>query len=274
MNSDGIRKLYDVKLIEEDKQHFYLIGDDPTYYPGVTGALGMMSKPALMPWTAKSVGEYIVSKIKQFEGAHDDRFLDLLLRRGKKQAKFIKNSAANLGSRLHAAMNTALTGGDGVGIEITKDMAIAMASFKWWIENNKEVEIISGDIKIGSKRYKCGGSLDLLGRDRSTGKIIVLDFKTGKSIWPEHAFQTSAYAYFLEEQYGLPYTPDCQIIRFDQKQVAFELRKVENVTKCFANFLSCLSLYNNARGNPFSTQETIKRDVSIKNRKTKETIKL
>src|ERR1700680_2531531 len=99
---------YNVELVEKDDEHWYRVDGKDTLFPGVTGILNCISKPFLQQWAAKEAGLYmqkIITKIRNAQRNYknvnrnfmDDKFLDLLVKRAKKQHRFIKEKAAEVG---------------------------------------------------------------------------------------------------------------------------------------------------------------------------------
>lgn len=60
---------------------------------------------------------------------------------------------------------------------------------------------VASEIAVGSRKYKFGGRIDILARDRK-GRLILIDFKTSKHVSPSFFAQVAAYKLAFEEQYG------------------------------------------------------------------------
>jgi len=255
--------LYEVKLIDQDDHHYYTIGEDPTLHPGVTGILDVLSKPQLLPWGAKCSAEYIANtlrKIRSAGGLQDrltDRFLDLLVKRAKKQHRFIKEKAARVGSDAHALFDRFIK--ENIDIE---EGAPYQASFEYFLET-EELEIIQGDSRIGSKIYSYGGSLDAIALDKD-GRFSLLDWKSGKSIWPSMAAQLAAYSFAMKETYGLDYYPKAMVVRFDKEERKYEKAKIRDVEHSFKVFEEALKLSNLLKIDPFIEKKTINSKRNVK----------
>lgn len=82
--------------------------------------------------------------------------------------------------------------------------------------------------------------------------ICILDWKTSNAIYPEYAWQVSAYAKAWEEMNDQPNSViEATVVRFDKKQAKFEVKKVASIEKSFEMFLNCLSLYNSRNESHF-----------------------
>ncbi len=247
-----LEPLYEVKLVEQDDQHYYTIGDDPTYRQGVTGILGVISKFALLPWTAKVTAEYIRSILLKTRGKGEftDRFLETLVKRSKKQPRFVKEKAATIGSNAHTLFDRFIKEKMELSDSPYKE------SFLHWVKTEK-LKIISGDIKIGSLQHSYGGSLDAVGEDEE-GNLWIADFKTGKNIWDTHAYQVGAYAQAMKETYGLDKLPNGVIIRFEKGKPQYERKEILNMSDCFNTFLHAKSLFEAERRDKFVNRQLVK----------------
>lgn len=70
--------------------------------------------------------------------------------------------------------------------------------------NKLEMSILGMELQLHGNRY--GGTLDLLVQAPSKNRIILLDFKTSKSVYDSHLIQLGGYSMLLEEIYGLTVT--------------------------------------------------------------------
>ncbi len=143
---------------------------------GVTTALGMLSKPALIPWAYK----------RGRDG------LELYESRDK---------AANIGTIVHERIMAYYKGYEIDNSNIAPDVWEAsnnsMKSFMEWAEpRNVKPEII--EEPMVSDVYGYGGTPDLYGI--MDGQKTLLDFKTGSGLYEEHFIQLAAYAHLIYEQ--------------------------------------------------------------------------
>ena len=75
------------------------------------------------------------------------------------------------------------------------------------------------------------------------GDLIVIDFKSGKSIYAYYALQLAAYCKAVEV------TCNCMepirhayVLRFNPNNANFDFVKVMDIDKCFSYFLNCIEL--------------------------------
>lgn len=249
---------YKVSLLEENDQHFYMVENIGVKLPGVTGTLNQVSKQALPAWTAREVAEYMRIKIEQLVLHPDHRttpkFLDLLVKRAKKQGTIVRNKAGGEGRKAHHLFDQAIQNN-----EFDSDETI-FRSFKFW-RSQEPLKIIQGDTKIASLRHGYGGSLDALAED-SSGNLWVIDFKTGKRIYDTHAYQVAAYSYAAFETFDLPAFPRGLVVRFNPKKVSFERREILDVHESFRCFRAALELQKGQQISHFDISEKMKMEVA------------
>ena len=243
---------YSVSLVEKDGQHFYTFNNQKTLYPGATGPLGIISKYHLIPWAAKETALYTQKVLRKTglifglsaKDLCNDRFLELLYKRSKKQHSIKKERAADIGTRAHKAIDEIIKGGTPI---IEKDTEFVVENFFAWYEQSG-MKIINGDTKVGSQVHGYGGSLDGVVQDEN-GKLYVLDFKTSNQIDPlGYSCQVAAYSFALKEMYGLYTAPDGIIVRFSKIKPEIEIVKVADIFRSFQDgFLPALTLYKHSQ---------------------------
>ena len=70
--------------------------------------------------------------------------------------------------------------------------------------NEAGMNILGMELEMHGSKY--GGTLDLLTHIPSKNRLILLDFKTSKSVYDSHLIQLGGYSLLLEELYGLTVT--------------------------------------------------------------------
>lgn len=246
-----LRPLYKVSLIEKDGQHFYSIDDIPTLFRGVTGILDIISKPALVPWSSKNTAEYIIKILKKVSGRSlSERFLETLYLRSKKQPRFVKESAARIGSAAHKTFDAILR------LEKEPGTTPFLDSFMYWLSKER-LKIVAGDTKVASIFYGYGGSLDALAVDEN-GDYVIIDFKTGNSIYDTHALQIAAYAQAFTETYSLGYLPEGVVVRYVKEKKKFERCEIRSIHDSFQAFSTAFDLLKLMERTQYKTKEIIK----------------
>lgn len=211
-------------------------------FPGVTGYLGVINKPALIPWARNEalacVERALLLRLENEYGIElNGEIIREIIAEAKKRPDKIKDDAADLGTLVHKYIDQIIQGE--MPPDLTPEMEPAVAAFiEWW--QKSKIELVRGDTKVASIIHKYGGSLDALGR--LDGEYVILDWKTGNGIYNEYALQVAAYANALWESYGIV----CKrgfIIRFSKKlPITFDVAEITSLEKSFQIFLAAKNL--------------------------------
>ena len=143
---------------------------------GTTTVTGILNKPLLVAW-ANNLG---------LKGIEVGKYVDDL---------------ANVGKLAHEMIHCHLTGkeldtSDYSKKDIDRAENAVISYFNW--EKGKNIKIILAEIPLVNERKQYGGTPDLYAE--VDGVKTLLDFKTSKSIWPEHLIQVvGGYKPMLEE---------------------------------------------------------------------------
>lgn len=89
------------------------------------------------------------------------------------------------------------------------------------------------------QRTLYAGTLDAEGY--VDGRLAIIDFKTGKAIYPEARFQTAGYEAARREESGKSYTR--WIIRLDKDTGECDPQQIDDMEKDFAAFLGAFEAY-------------------------------
>jgi len=142
---------------------------------GVTTALGILNKPALVPWAYN---------------------------RGKAGLELYgsRDKAANIGTIVHERIMAYYKGYEiddsNIAPDVWKLTDNCMQSFYQWAEpRNVKPELI--EVPMVSEKYQYGGTFDLLGV--MDGELTLLDFKTGSGLYEEHFVQVAGYMQLIRE---------------------------------------------------------------------------
>jgi hypothetical protein len=191
---------------------------DGTRLPGVTTVLGVLNKPALVPW-ANKLG---------LEGIDSSRYVD---------------ESAKIGTLAHYLVQRHLTKqapdlSQYGTFEVDKAENALISYFEW--EKSREIETIENEMPLVSESYRFGGTIDCY--CKIDGEIWLLDFKTGKAIYPEMLIQLAAYRQLLNEN-GYP-VDKAKILRIGRDETeGFEERTITNFDLQWELFKHCLEIY-------------------------------
>ena len=191
-----------------DRARFYRIeGRD---LPSVTTVLDIVAKPGLAPWYAQQERRWFEAAMLEVlakPGARDPEFVLAAVVEavsGLKAADRERQRAVTIGSAAHAGiewhLRTALGEDAGVSPVLPEAAAWAVESWKDWA---KTVGLEPLAIERTVYCLGCGyaGTLDLYARVK--GVLTVIDWKTGRAIYPEALLQNVAYRH-AAAQGGMP----------------------------------------------------------------------
>ena len=209
------------KVANRVKAHAKYSLQDGTLVPGVTTVLGILNKPALVPWANK------------------------LGLQGIEVGKFVDDKAA-IGTLAHQMIADYLRGETTDTSEYSK-MQIeqaenAVLSFLEWEKSHKLQPILVEEPMV-SERHGFGGTVDLIARLNDEPELCLIDFKTSKGIFPEMFVQVAAYRELaLEHEIDVRKVRILRIGRTDDE--GFEDKPVNHLAQRWELFLHCLAIYN------------------------------
>jgi len=189
--------------------------------PGVTTIIGILDKPALVPW-ANKMG---------LKGIDTRRYVD---------------DKADMGTLAHAKIIGELTGQE-VDISEYSQQQInsaenACLSFYAW-QKERRLTVIKAEKALVSEAYKFGGCYDIYGQIDDRPEL--LDLKTGSGIWEEHYYQIGGYLLLLEEHgYIVDRIRILNIPRSEDENFQEVILSGRMMTLAKDMFLDCLSIYN------------------------------
>ena len=192
-----VTELYDgeIELVFDEAKHRYLV--DGKYVPGVTTALGVINKPALIPWAVNKATKYIEDRITPGV-ALDEVEIDSMLRKAKWAHKDFTDEAATMGTKVHQYIESSMRGFAPMMPTNTKMRRAIKQFHEFWDE--ADIEVIDIEKPVYSREYGYAGTYDL--KCKLNGKLTVLDWKTGSGIYDTHILQGGAYAQADAEETG------------------------------------------------------------------------
>ena len=193
---------------------------DGKIVPGVTTVLGILNKPALVPW-ANNLG---------LQGISVKDYVDKL---------------AKIGTLAHYFVECDLRG-DEPDLDSYSPEEIRIAEtcllkyWDWKAENNPEPIMIEG--QLVSERFGFGGTIDLY--CEIGGVKWLVDLKTGKAIYPEQITQLSAYTALLKENgYKVDKVQILRIGRSEDEGFEPQEKTLRQLVPHWKIFKNCLEIY-------------------------------
>lgn len=94
----------------------------------------------------------------------------------------------------------------------------AYSAFEFWCKGT-QLQIIDCEVAVVSEAHRYGGTLDFIGR--LNDKLVLGDFKTSNSVYPEMLCQLVAYAKAYEETTGRKIDGGYHLLRFSKENGDF-----------------------------------------------------
>jgi len=204
---------------KKSKAHIRYQLPDKTPVPGVTTVLGILNKPALVIW-ANRLG---------LQGIDSSKYRDEMGDIGTLAHQMIVDYFNKL--------ETDTSDYSSNQIELAENCLLSF----WEWEKGHKIEVVMAETPLVSQEYGYGGTIDCF--CKLDGQPTLLDFKTGKAIYPEMFCQLAAYEQLLAEAGQLIEVTRILRIGRDADE-GFEERLVGKLDKHFELFKHCLAIYN------------------------------
>lgn len=244
-------KLYGGKVVLnfDEKRHIYSVGKKKAW--GTTSIIGVLDKPALLYWVANQTIGFIEKTLVPGKSL-DELEIKWMLDEAKKAFRVRRDKAADIGTLVHEWLERYIKAGVNKeklpALPTNKEMRHCLKGFFDWVKDNK-VKFIASEQKIYSKKYNYAGTFDASAI--VNGKRTIIDFKTGKGLYPEMKLQATAYLMAKEEEEKKTYPGGVILLRLSkenkEKRIeSFEAQQVQRkdlTNGLFDIFLACLKIY-------------------------------
>lgn len=174
-----------IKRINRGRGHSYLIDGKPAI--GVTTAMDVLGKPALINWAAKVTANYAVDRWSELTAEPPSKRLDLLMK-----ARFADvDQASKRGTEVHVLAEKLV---QGLEVDVPEELAGYVESTVKFLDEWEPQPMLTETV-IADRRWQYCGTTDGVFRLRN-GRIAIYDWKTGRTgLYPESALQLAAYAH-------------------------------------------------------------------------------
>lgn len=189
--------------------------------PGVTTALGVINKRALVGW-ANKIG---------LQGIKVHEYVDDL---------------ADVGTCAHYLVQCHLAGEtpdlqDFTPRQVDRAENCLISFFEW--ARDKEFDTIYSEKQLVSEQHHFGGTVDWYGQ--LNGRHIVIDIKTGKGLYDENDYQIAAYHHLVCVNGGpVDEARLLQVGRSEDEGFSEKMIPTRAIKPYFDVFLAALNLYN------------------------------
>ncbi|MCK9461622.1 MAG: PD-(D/E)XK nuclease family protein [Proteobacteria bacterium] len=206
---------------------------------GVTTFLGVLNKPALIPWAVGKAIDYISDEWKKIESGEvkfEDLDVNEILYNAEKAHTEEKDLAGEMGTAIHKWVEDYIKTGEVPNMpsypddaEFEKKVIQGVNAFLTWVEEN-DVKFIASEKFVYSKDHDFVGTLDIVAE--IDGELYVLDLKTSNGVYDEMRLQVAAYLKADEEESGVKYKGRW-ILRLSKEteEEYYEKAKVKNAKR-------------------------------------------
>lgn len=155
--------------------------------PGVTTVIGdVLAKPGLVTWAARATAQYAIDNWAHLSGLKSiPRYEEL-----QDAPNRTRNKAADQGKRIHALAEKVAKG---LEVEVPDELLVPVDAYARFLDR-WGFETVVTEAPVCNLGYRYGGTLDLICTSDRFGTALV-DTKTGKGIYDDHALQQAAYRY-------------------------------------------------------------------------------
>lgn len=220
LNGIVAHKLYngEIELIFNEAKHLYTVGGYKV--DGTTSVLGVINKPALMPWGIKMAVLYIEEQLKPGV-AYDEIQITTMLSEAKMAHRRKSKEAADIGSLVHNWCKEWIAG-NAPELPVHEEAKRAVGKFLAWVKE-KNVKFLESERMLYSKRWGYAGTVDFIAE--IDGKVYVGDFKTSTGIWDEYWFQVAAYQQAYTEEFPDKKIDGTMIVRIGKEHADIEIEE-------------------------------------------------
>lgn len=226
------------KFTFDKEKHVYELDGKPMM--GVTTVLGIIAKPALIPWAVKMATEYIKAKSSSTKGEDEITYhvTESILKASKSAHRKKKEAAGDIGSDVHEAIEEWIKNKT---IPTFTDKRLGMFNkFVEWADENVG-EFIESEKRLYSEKHWYAGTVDMIFKDKE-GKLWIGDVKTSKAVYAEHFAQMGGYHIAYDEMGNEENVVGYQVIRIG-KDETFEVVGFDDTKMSKEFFLNALGLY-------------------------------
>lgn len=183
-----------LKRINSGRNHWYKLDGD--YCPGVTTVLGALRQDWMKPWVSGLIANYVADHQAWLAEAPDPQSISTLLKALPNQ---VRDKAALRGTEVHNLAEQLHVAGH---VDIDDDEHHAMvAGYARFLEA-WQIEPVGVEVSLCNTKHRWAGTADLIARSApiarslnlSADTVGVLDIKTSKGVYGEHAIQVAAYS--------------------------------------------------------------------------------
>jgi len=164
-----------------------------------------------------------------------------------------RSKACNVGTAAHQAIENEIKDrvnlsdlGDEMSDEMLAQVETCMESWHRWRDQNN-LTLINAEMRLVSEEMQYGGTMDIAAIYGDQRRVI-LDIKTGGSIYPDHLCQIVAYAKLYEEHFPGKPISEYHLIRLGKEDGSFHHHAYVDLDNAWEVFRHALAIYRLHKG--------------------------
>jgi len=183
------------------------LGCKPFKIPHVTTVLNSLAKPAIAPWSIGVCCDYIYDNLKLLLAGNSFSIEAVfkIIELARQAPEYERQKAADIGTAAHDWLESywlsVVRKTDSPQLPEEGPVRNCVDAALIWIKDH-DMKPILFERPFYSRLHKFTGKEDFVGL--VDGELAIIDYKSSKSIYPETALQTAAYAKMYEEEFGTP----------------------------------------------------------------------
>lgn len=236
----------EVRIAFYPESHRYKLEGSKDWLVSATACTGMVDKSRfLIPWAVNLAADHLRKWLESNEGPYLPGQLLPVIDEAAKQHAVKKEEAASIGDMVHAyAESTAMACihnrqiPDIPGDADPRLVAGINAFLNWYVSN--EVKFVHAEKIVYSRSHGYVGIVDAIAQ--VNGRLMLIDYKTSKSVYNEHRYQVAGYRQAYEEEHGP--LDGTLILHFDKETGECGVHELtdDDHRKDLPAFLACYAL--------------------------------
>ena len=157
----------------------------------------------------------------------------------------VRDHAAAVGTLAHALIDGYFTG---VPVDTSlytpaaqEEAASCFLAFRNW-ESGHRIEVLGSEVPVISEEHQYGGTVDLIAS--IDGIRSILDWKTGRGVYPEHEIQLAAYGQAWNETHPDEPVAAFHLIHLDREAATYRHHCYDDLASSFTIFRHLRAIYD------------------------------
>ena len=213
--------------------------------PSVTTILGVVNKPGLPNWAARTAAGAAIKQVKDAQKAAPSGVsvsiaqLNEIASEASKAHVRVRDDAADIGTFVHRVVEARLEGQEAIDVPNDIPKYVMRNVDDFFRYSLSEFEVVDREMVVAHP-LPYAGTVDAV--LMVNGKRVLIDWKTSSGIYPEMSMQVAAYALAYQYSYGKA-IDEAWVIRFPKTDDPVDL-VISNVKEAWEGFRAAAELHH------------------------------